>query len=258
MFYKKAGLPRESEIVLCTVSKLTYHSVFVNLNDYPNKTAMLHISEVSPGRIRNIRDYVKEGKVIVCKVLKMDEKRNHIDVSLRRVSESQRRLKIDLMKQEQKSEKIIEFIAKDLKQEPEKLYSKLFKLISKDYDYLHEAFNDVIINEFDLSILGLPEKTSTLLEEVIRQRIKPPEVYIKAKLHIECYEKSGVIVIRDLLNSLIEIDPEKVSIKYLGGGSYAISMFAEIYDEIQPYYDTIVSNLKTAESKNFIYTLEKA
>jgi translation initiation factor 2 subunit 1 len=37
------------------------------------KQGLIHISEVSPGRIRNIRDFVKEGKMVVCKVIKIDE-----------------------------------------------------------------------------------------------------------------------------------------------------------------------------------------
>ena len=68
MLYKKQGYPEEEELVLCTVTNVQHHSVFVNIDEY-NLSGMIHISEVSPGRIRNIRDYVKEGKVIVCKVL---------------------------------------------------------------------------------------------------------------------------------------------------------------------------------------------
>ena len=55
---------------MVTVTKIEYHSVFVELDEY-GKTALIHISEISPGRIRNIRDFVKvEDKKIVCKVLK--------------------------------------------------------------------------------------------------------------------------------------------------------------------------------------------
>ena len=74
MYFKRQGYPQDSEIVVCKVTKVQFHSVFVNLEEY-GKSGMLHISEVSPGRIRNIRDYVVEGKIVVCKVLKIDEKR---------------------------------------------------------------------------------------------------------------------------------------------------------------------------------------
>src|SRR3990167_9954155 len=90
MFYKKNGLPEESEIVVCTIKKILPNSVFVDLDEYENKEGLIHISEISPGRIRNIRDFVKEGKKIVCKVLKVDVQKGHLDLSLRRVNQVQR------------------------------------------------------------------------------------------------------------------------------------------------------------------------
>lgn len=257
MFFKKEGMPQESEIVICTVTKIQNHSVFVSLNDFEGKSAIMHISEVSPGRIRNLNDYVKVGKVIVCKVISINAQKGHIDVSLRRVSESQRREKTELVKQEQKSEKIVEFVAKELGVEVKPFYSKIFKVISKTYDYLNQAFEDVIVGEFDLATLKLDEKSTALLDEIIRQRIKPPIVQIKSKLHIECYESGGVNTIKDLLISFEELDPEKIKILYLGGGSYSVTMTSESYDEIQPYFDTIKKTITEKSNKNLICSLEK-
>ena len=72
--------------MLCIVRKILPHSVFVDLMEYNNREAMIHISEIAPGRIRNIRDFVKEGKQVVCKVLLLNRDRGTIDLSLRRVS----------------------------------------------------------------------------------------------------------------------------------------------------------------------------
>ena len=88
---KKKGFPEEDDIVLCTVKKILYHSVFVTLDEYDNLEGMIHISEIAPGRIRNIRDYVREGKKLVCKVLRVRKEKGHFDLSLRRVNEGQRR-----------------------------------------------------------------------------------------------------------------------------------------------------------------------
>ena len=85
MLLKKEGFPEEDELVMCTVTQVQFHSVFVTLDEY-DKGGMIHISEVSPGRIRNIRDFVREGKKIVCKVLRVNEEKGHIDLSLRRVT----------------------------------------------------------------------------------------------------------------------------------------------------------------------------
>src|SRR3989304_247871 len=102
MFYQRQGLPEDGELVLCTVEKIYPSSIFVDIDEY-KKQGLIHISEIAAGRIRNIRDYAVEGKKIVCKVIRIDKEKGHIDLSLRRVNESQQRNKISSIKQEQRA-----------------------------------------------------------------------------------------------------------------------------------------------------------
>src|SRR3990167_3285690 len=111
MYFKKKGLPEVGEVVLCTVRKILYHSVFVSIEDYEGREGLVHISEVSPGRIRNLRDFVREGKIIVCKVLRVNSQKNQIDLSLRRVNLAQRKNKLEEVAFEKKAEKLLEVFA---------------------------------------------------------------------------------------------------------------------------------------------------
>ena len=70
------------DILLCVVEKIEGTVVFVKLPDGSQGSIVL--SEIAPGRIRNLRDYVFPGKNIVCKVLRIGSGR--IDLSLRRVT----------------------------------------------------------------------------------------------------------------------------------------------------------------------------
>ena len=143
MFYKKKGLPGENEIVICTVKKILYHSIFVDLDEYEKQDGMIHISEIAPGRIRNIRDYVKEGKKLVCIVLRVNEKQRQVDLSLRRVSMSLRNKKNDEFKQEIKAEKLMESVAKQQKTTLLDYYKNVgFKLI-EEFDLLSHAFFEI-------------------------------------------------------------------------------------------------------------------
>ena len=162
MLLKKKGFPEEDELVLCVVSKIQYHSIFAQLDEY-DKQGMIHISEVSPGRIRNIRDYVKEGKVVVCKVLRINQEKGYIDLSLRRVTEMQRRNKLDAIKQEQKAEKILEIFAEQQKADFKKLYIQLSEIILKEYDYLHHCFEDVVESNLSLESVGIPKELAPKL-----------------------------------------------------------------------------------------------
>ena len=232
MLYKKQGMPDEDEIVLCTVTAVHHHSVFAKLDDY-GKTGMIHISEVSPGRIRNLRDYVVEGKKIVCKVLRIDKQKGHIDLSLRRVNENIRRNKIDEIKQEQRAEKLIEGLAKKLNKDVKEIYPEISDKILKKYEYIHQCFNDVANNRVSLEKVGINEKTARELTEIIRERIKPTIVEIKGNLNLKSYDPNGIEIIKKTLKKLKNIGKESIAIQYLGAGKYGVKVKAKNYKEAE-------------------------
>jgi len=230
MLYKRQGFPEESEIVICTVTSVQYNSVFASLDEYRNKSGIIHISEISPGRIRNIRDYVKEGKKVICKVLRVNEERGHIDLSLRRVNESQRRNKNDELKKEQLAEKIIEFAAKDLKMKKEELYLLVTNKIFKEYDHLYPSFEDYVTENYDIKKLDLDKKIIVKLDELIKQRIKPPEVMISGTFTLVSYDPDGVSTIKKAIELA---QGEGIELKYYGAGKYGITFKAEDYKECE-------------------------
>lgn len=224
MLYKKEGFPENSEIVLVTVTAIQHSSVFVTLDEYGSKSGIINISEISPGRIRNIRDFVREGKKVICKVLRVDQQRGHIELSLRRVTESQRRAKNDLTKQEQKAEKIVEMIARELKMPVKDLYDGIMK--SKNYDTLYGCFEDVSTDKFSLESIGIEKKTADKLTEMIKLKIQPLEVVIGGFLNLTTYAPEGVEVIREALK---KAQAANVQMHYIGGGKYQIKVTSGDY-----------------------------
>src|SRR3990167_7856528 len=213
MLSKKQGFPEESELVQCTVTSVQFHSVFVNIDEY-DKGGMIHISEVSPGRIRNIRDFVKEGKKIVCKTLRINQEKGYIDLSLRRVNESEKRRKIDGIKKEQNAEKIIEIVAAKIGVKTEQLYTEISGKITKDYPSLHKFFEDVIKDDKLIDALGIDKKYSKILQDIVNQRIKPSEVEIKGKLKITLFAPNGIDLIKESLKKAEDASKGKVNINY--------------------------------------------
>lgn len=232
MLLKKQGFPEEGDLVLCTVTSVQFHSIFVDLDEY-GKGGMIHISEVSPGRIRNIRDFVKEGKKIVCKVLRINEEKGYIDLSLRRVNESEKRRKIDEIKKEQNAEKILEIAAKKIGINVEDLYREVSQKIINNYSSLHEFFEEVIKNEKLLESLGLDKKRLNVLDETIKLRLKPVSVEITGKLKISTYSPDGIEIIKDSLKKAEDIGKDKIKINYLGSGLYRFMVKASDYKEAE-------------------------
>ena len=250
MLYKKKGYPEESEVVLCTVLKVHHNTVFTLLDEYEDKKGVIHISEISPGRIRNIRDFVVEGKKVICKVLRINEERGHIDLSLRRVTDSQKREKNSQLKQEQKAEKILEFVAKDLNMDIKNLYSTINESISKKYASLNEFFEKVVSDNSIIKDSGLDAKAAKKLEEAIKLRIKEAVVKIDGKLKLTSFEPNGMDVVKEALEKGQDTGKDKVMIKYLGGGSYSLSVTGSSYKEaekmLKEVSETILSQIRAS------------
>jgi len=228
MFYKKEGTPEEDELVLCTVTKVQHNSVFVKLDEY-GKTGMINIYEISPGRIRNIRDFVQEGKKIVCKVLRVDKIKGHIDLSLRRVNEGQRRKKMDEIKQEMRAEKIIESFAKQKNRNVNEVYEEVSSKVFEKYEYIFQCFNDIVEKDFDLQKLGIEKGLAEELSKVIKEKIKPAEVKIRGIMKLVSYAPDGVEVVRKTLQRAETIGKGYAYITYAGAGSYNLVVTAPDY-----------------------------
>tara|TARA_Y100000031_G_C8174177_1_gene363246 strand:+ start:312 stop:1097 length:786 start_codon:yes stop_codon:yes gene_type:complete len=250
MLYNRQGFPEEGELVMCTVTKVNPHSVFVELDEF-KKGGMVSISEVSPGRIRNIRDYVVEGKKIVCKVLKINKEKGYIDLSYRRVNENQKRTKVEQIKQEQKAEKIVEQVSKDLKKDLKVLYKQISENVFQKYSFLSECFYEVVDSDLDLAKLGVEKTIAKKLTELIKQRIKPVKVEIKGVINLSTYESDGVEVVKKVLAGALK-GREGVEIKYNGAGKYSLAVIADDFPNAEKEIDSVTSYIEK-HIKNCIF-----
>ncbi|MBU2633775.1 MAG: translation initiation factor IF-2 subunit alpha [Nanoarchaeota archaeon] len=230
MFYKKQGLPETNEIVLCTVTKILFHSVFVTLDEY-QKEGMIHISEISPGRIRNLRDFVKEGKKIVCKILRINQEKGHIDLSLRRVSTSQKRNKIQEIKQEEKSENILKITAKDLKIDLETIYKEAGSKILEKYPSLTECFQEIVNSNFKLSTLNIKSTIADKIEKYVKEKIKPPKVNITGTLNLQSHSPEGINIIKKTLKHVLSF--KNTEVLYLGAPKYKLTITDSNYKDAE-------------------------
>lgn len=225
MLLKKKGFPQDEELVLCTVTGINPHSVFCTLDEYGGRTGMIHISEIAPGRIKNIKEFVQEGKKVVTKVLQTNKEKGHIDLSLRRVSEMQKRSKLNEIKQEHLAEKIIEYAAKQQGISVQQLFDKIAEKLMEQHGTIFSGFEQAAHDALNLETI-VDKKTAKLLTDAIKARIKPPEVRISGTLHLSTYHQNGIQEIKDCLANLTEVG---AGVKYLGAGSYLVEVVAEDY-----------------------------
>ncbi len=261
MLFRRSGFPQEGEIVLCQVEKFSKGSVFVSFLEYDGLSGIISISEVAPGRIRTVRDYVKQGMVIVCKVLRSIPERRHFELSLRRVSEKERKKKLDFMKQEQSAEKIVEFVAEKLSEDFHKMYDAITEDLFKDYSSLYEAFYDISMGEKDFSKTKISDEAKELLKKTISERIKPKIMAIEGYFVLTTTADNGVELIKEAFSKAKSVKTscaQEFKISYSGRGKYHFYLRGSDYRELEDYLQKVVETLEDFSKKNKMeFSLER-
>ncbi len=254
MIVRKTGLPEEGEVVLCTVKKILRDSVFVSLDEFENLEGIIHISEVAAGRIRAILDYVREGKPVICKVIGRNLEHHSVNLSLRRVSDVQRQKKTEELKKEQKAEKMLEIAAKELKINPEEVFSKVGRLLIQEYNTLNAGLEEMAKSPDNILIKkGVDKKLATTITELVKQRVKPSQVKISRMLMIRNKHPDGIERIKALLKKVEDFaktQKKEMELIYMGSPRYKLVMKAEDYKSAESLMKDLEVFLKAEAKKS--------
>jgi translation initiation factor 2 subunit 1 len=225
---QREGWPEPGSLVVCTVTQVVDFGAFVSLDEYSGQQGLIHISEVASGWIKYIRDHVREGQKIVCKVLHVDTSRHHIDLSLKDVNEHQRREKIQEWKADQKAWKWLEMAYKDKPDEAKRVADALMA----SYDSLYLAMEEAAISGPDaLADANLTEEDVGILESLSRDNVKLPSVDISGYVDITSPAPDGVEVVKKALKQARRIKDKSatIAITYIGAPRYRIHVIAPDY-----------------------------
>lgn len=237
MLYKRHGLPEVNEIVLCKVTKIFPNAVFVDLLEYGD-SGIVHISEVSPGRIRNLREFVSIDRQIVCKVLRIDHTNRHIDLSLRRVNSTERQQKLEEIKQETNAEVLLRNISKKLQKPLESVYADVAPKILKEYLFIHQAFKDVVEGKLQLEKLGIDKKIAQEITTAVIEKFKPQKIVVKGTITLQTYAPNGIEKITHTLQEIEKVTPA-VRLAYLGGGRFKVEVEDIDYKPAEKHFHKI-------------------
>jgi len=236
MAAKKAEWPESGDLVIASVQRITDYGAYVTLDEY-GKEGLLHVSEVSSGWVRNIREFVREGQKTVLKVLRVDTEKGHVDLSLRRVSRHERREKLLASKMEKKAESLLRSASEKLKIPIEDILTKTGAAIEEKFGGIFEGLERAAREGPDpLVEAGLPKDIAVALAEVAKDKIRPPMVKIRGLLELQCMKPNGVIYIREALLSAQKIEKPKdtkIRLYTVAAPKYAVEVLAEDYKEAE-------------------------
>ncbi len=215
----------EGDAFLCTVTRIESAAVFVNIDEL-NTEGMIVFSEIAAGRIRNIREFVSIGKKIVCKVLR--KKDNHIELSLRRVTASER----DGIMDKYQKERVLSSILKPILKEE---VTQIVEKIKKENDVVD------IVNNLRNNPQPLKEYLTAPQFEILKKQLsekKEKDKEVKRKISIKSDSKSGIKDIKSIL------DTKEADIFYLGSSQFMVTVKAKDYKQANSQMEKILASIK--------------
>ncbi len=230
LIIRRSGYPSKGEIVIGTVKRVLDFGAFVSLDEYENKEGMVHISEVASGWVKDIREHVKKGQKVICKVLDVNPKRGHIDLSIKDVNERQRREKLQQWKNEMKAFKWLELIGEKLGISRSDL-EKLGKKLLEEFDSVYSAFEEAAFEGYEVLAPIVGESFAREMAEIARENIKPHRVKVRGYFELRCLQSDGVERLRKALSEARKAakDGVEMRLEYVGAPRYRIVVEADDY-----------------------------
>ncbi len=255
MVRHRSEWPSIEELVMCTVSKVFAQGAFVAMDEYGGKEGMVHLSEVASGWIKNIRDFVRENQKVVCKVLGVDTKRQHVDLSMRRVKDGERRWKAQRVKLNQRAEKLLEMAAAKLGKNLDQAYSEVGFTIQERFGDLHSAMEAAAKDADSLSGMA-DEAWVKTIGEIASTSIQSPAYKVSGYVSLSSLMPNGVEVIRSaMMNARDSVRDENtnVDIYYVGAPRYRIDVTAPSYkaaeNDMQRAVDLMIESVTKTGGK---------
>jgi len=244
----KKEYPEEGELVVGTVVKVQDFGAFVSLDEYPNKEGFIHISEIASGWVKRIRNFIRENQKIVCRVMQVNPSKKHIDLSLKRVNDHQRREKIQEWKNAQKASKLFEMFSSCIGKSPDECYQEFGQELEKKYGSLYTAFEECAYDPNTLKNDGFDCTWLQEFEKVAKDNISIPFVEIKGMIYISTWIPNGIQHIKKALTAAEQSAYEDVNItiQYISAPRYLITVRA-------PDYKIAEDQMKKAVQRTFDY-----
>jgi translation initiation factor 2 alpha subunit (eIF-2alpha) len=233
----------EGQIVLCTVERILGTTVFVKIQG--NGEGTITLSEIAPGRIRNLRDYVVPNKQIVCKILSI--KNSSIHLSLRRVAISEKKELLERINREKSYTAMLKTVIG--KEEAEKLIEKILQ-----EQTILELFEQARQNTDILEKYLNKEQSQKIIQILESKKEKPKEM--KQIFTLSNKSPNGVIIIKEILNESCE--GTRCRVKYLAAGKYSLTLSGEDFKSLKSENSRAIETIeKLAKKQHCEFSLEK-
>src|ERR1017187_9324507 len=253
-----ADLPERGDIVLCTVREITSHGIYVDLDEYSGMNGFLHISEISTGWVRNIERVAKVGQKLVLKVVRAEKSRREVDLSLRQVTNEERRNKLIEWKKKEKAMTILSMVKKKLGMD-DKMFSEVLMKLQGQYGSLYEALEDAAKRgEKTFATMDFSSEVVNEMVTAAREKIASPKYEVGSIVEMSSNAADGILQIKKALAAgLNASSAAEIEMTYVGAPRYRVRVTADDYKQADKVMGAVLQKMEEAIGKHGSFTSKR-
>lgn len=213
---RKDKFPKQGEVVIGKISSITDDVVIMNLLEYGDVSGLILNGELSKKKIKSVAQLTKVGNVEICQVLKVEEDKGFIDLSLKRVSEEDKKI---CKENFAKAKLAYQIINKACKMSDESI-KDVYENWAYDKEQKHGTlFAFFVVAKGNPDILN-SEPNGEYYKKVIDDQFKASTFKVRAEVDVEC-TKGGIKAIKEAFEKARVFDDE-LEITLLKSPTYSI------------------------------------
>jgi translation initiation factor 2 subunit 1 len=214
------------------VTRISDYGAYVKLDEYNDKEALVHISEMATTWVKNIRNHAREGQKLVLKVLRVNAQKGQIDLSLRRVTGRDKTDKLLEWKKSKRADSILGLAAEKIGSDSKKV-DEIKNKIFAEYPNIFNALEiSVEKGEKIFKDLDIEADWASTLTELAKQKIKIDTATVKGTIEVSSTNTTGVDDVKKaLINAKKVEEPSgtQINVYTIGAPKYRVEITAKNY-----------------------------
>lgn len=220
---------------------------------------MIHISEVSSRWVKNIRNHVRVGQRIVLRVTRVDPRKGHVDLSIRRTNAAQRKSKMKDWKYAVKLENLLQFLADEIEElSLDDAYEMIgFPVLEYFNDNYQETVEEMKENGEKIleNLTDAPEEIKETFLRIVDENVEISTISIIGKLKLKFIEENGIEKIKETLKeakSVLE-DPKEtrnLKISYIAAPFYRVEVISKDYLDAENILSDVIEKIQEKVENN--------
>lgn len=237
---RKNKFPVQGEVVIGKIASVTDDVIIMNLLEYGDISGLILNGELSKKKIKSVSQLTRVGNVEICQVLKVEEGKGFIDLSLKRVSEEDKKICKDNFAKAKLAYQIVNKACKMSNESIKDVYENWAYKKEEKYGSLFSFF---VYSKSNPEVLSA-EPNGEFYKKVIDDQFKASTFKVRVEVDVIC-AKGGVKSIKEAFGKALDYDDE-LEITLLKSPTYSIVKVHSDKDETFEIINKVCEIVKEA------------